>query len=98
MEWTDGLGVRITQKSIGFRAAQTVRILNLDYLICLHLANYDSSHNEVERVQSYVGDAKDRPEEITLILHKCKSLVVHRTTTCPTKGISSEQKLYHWFP
>ena len=29
----------------------------LDYLIRLHLANNDSSHNEVERCQSYVGDA-----------------------------------------
>ena len=34
-----------------------IRIFNLDYYVRLHLANDDSSHNEVERAQSYVDDA-----------------------------------------
>ena len=58
LEWTDaGPGVGITQHAVKFRACQKVRIFNCDYLVRLHLANDDSSHNEVERVQSYVGDA-----------------------------------------
>ena len=58
LEWTDaGPGVSVTQKAVKYRAAQIVHILDLDYLIRLHLANNDSSHNEVERYQSYVGDA-----------------------------------------
>jgi hypothetical protein len=58
LEWTDaGPGVGITQKVVKFRAAQIARVLDLDYLIRLHLANDDSCHNEVERCQSYVGDA-----------------------------------------
>ena len=37
--------------------AEKVLICDLDYLIRHDLAKNDSSHNEVERIQSYVGDA-----------------------------------------
>ena len=58
LEWTDaGPGVGLTNKAVKYRAAQRFRILNMDYLVRHHLANDDSSHNEVERIQSYVGDA-----------------------------------------
>ena len=57
IEFTDaGPGVGVGNIEVKFRAAQKVRILNLDYLIRHHLAPGDSS-NEVERVQSLVGDA-----------------------------------------
>ena len=58
LEWTDaGPGVGITNNDVRYRTAQKIRIINADYLIRLHLANGDSSHNEVERCQAYVGDA-----------------------------------------
>ena len=58
LEWTDaGPGVGITNNDVHYRTAQKIRIINADYLIRLHLANGDSSHNEVERCQAYVEDA-----------------------------------------
>ena len=58
LEWTDaGPGVGITNHDVKYRIAQRIRIMNADYLIRLHLSNGDSSHNEVERCQGFVGDA-----------------------------------------
>ena len=58
LEWSDaGPGVGITNNDVRYRTGQKVRIINADYLIRLHLANGDNSHNEVERCQAYVGDA-----------------------------------------
>ena len=57
LEWSEaGPGVGITNNDVRYRTAQKVRIINADYLIRLCLANSDSSHNEVERCQAYVGD------------------------------------------
>ena len=44
------------QHNVKFRLAEIVLICDLDYLIKHHLANNESSQNEVERVQSYVGN------------------------------------------
>lgn len=49
-------GVGISNHNVKFQAAETIMICNLDYYIRHHLANNDSHHNEVERVQSFVGD------------------------------------------
>ena len=58
LEWTDaGPGVGITSHDVEYRIAQRIRIMNADYLIRLHLSNGDSSHNEVERCQGFVGNA-----------------------------------------
>ena len=58
VELTDGgPGVGVTNRDVQFRIAQRVRITNADYLIRHHLSNNDSSQNQVERCQSYVGDA-----------------------------------------
>ena len=57
IEFTDaGPGVGVGNFEVRIRAAQRVKILDLDYLMRHHLAPGDSS-NEVERVQSLVGDA-----------------------------------------
>ena len=58
IELTDG-GPRVSvgNHDIQFRLAERARIINADYLIRLHLASGDSSQNEVERCQSYLGDA-----------------------------------------
>ena len=57
-EWTDaGPGVGVSNFEVKFRAAQKVRIMNMDYFVRLHLSNGDSAQNEVERCQGYVGDA-----------------------------------------
>ena len=57
-EFTDaGPGVGISNNDVKIRMVETVMIWNLDFYIRHHLANDDSSHNEVERCQSYVGDA-----------------------------------------
>ena len=57
-EFTDaGPGVGVTNHDVKFRIAEVVMITNPDYYVRHHLANNDSSHNEVERIQSYVGDA-----------------------------------------
>ena len=37
--------------------AQIIQITDADYFMRHHLANGDSSYNEVERCQSYVDDA-----------------------------------------
>ena len=50
-----GPGVGITNHEVKFRAAEETRLMNYDYYIRHHLATGDSSHNEVERIQSYVG-------------------------------------------
>lgn len=57
-EFTDaGPGVGVSNHDVKFRIAEIILLTNPDYYIRHHLANGDSSHNEVERVQSYVGDA-----------------------------------------
>ncbi len=50
-----GPGVGITNKEVKFRTVEEIRVINHDYYIRHHLAPGDSSHNEVERIQSYVG-------------------------------------------
>ena len=58
VELTDGgPGVGISNKDVQMRIAQRARILDADYLVRHHLANNDSSQNDVERCQGYVGDA-----------------------------------------
>ena len=58
LEWIDASpGVSITNNDVRYHTAQKDRIINAGYLIRLHLANGDSSHNEVEGCQAYVGDA-----------------------------------------
>ena len=58
IEFTNGgPGVGVTNKETNFRNAERIRTCNIDLFICHHLANDDSSQNEVERCQSYVGDA-----------------------------------------
>jgi hypothetical protein len=57
-EFTDaGPGVGVSNHDVKFRIAEITMLTNLDYYIRHHLATDDSSHNEVERIQSYVGDA-----------------------------------------
>ena len=57
-EFTDaGPGVGVTNRDVQIRCAEVILLTNLDYYVRHHLANGDSSHNEVERCQSYVGDA-----------------------------------------
>lgn len=50
-----GPGVGITNNDVRYGIAQEILITNIDYYIRHHLAPGDSSHNEVERIQSYVG-------------------------------------------
>ena len=58
IESTDGgPGVSHKQNGVKLTIMQRIRICNLDYYIRYHLANGDSRYNEVERCQSYVGDA-----------------------------------------
>lgn len=58
IESTDaGPGVSIHQHDVQMRIGQRIRIQDNDYYIRYHLANGDSSYNEVERCQSYIGDA-----------------------------------------
>ena len=57
-EFTDaGPGVGITNHDVKIRCAEIILLTGIDYYIRHHLANGDSSQNEVERCQSYVGDA-----------------------------------------
>eukprot|EP00794_Sanderia_malayensis_P006466 gene6466-7199_t len=57
-EFTDGgLGVAVTNQDVKLYMALTVSITNSDYYIRHHSTNGYGSHNEVERCQSYVGDA-----------------------------------------
>jgi hypothetical protein len=53
-----GPGVGITNHEVKFRTVEEARFMNYDYYIRHHLAPGDSSHNEVERIQSYVGKVK----------------------------------------
>ena len=56
VDFTDaGPGVGITNHEVKIRSVEEIRIMNYDYYIRHHLAPGDSSHNEVERIQSYVG-------------------------------------------
>ena len=58
LEWTDaGPGVGITNFDVRFRIGQRIRIMDADYFVRHHLSNGDSAQNEVERCQSYIGDA-----------------------------------------
>lgn len=57
-----GPGVGITNREVRFRTIQEVRIAQYDYYIRHHLAPGDSSQNEVERIQSYVGMYKREPK------------------------------------
>ena len=50
-----GPGVGITNNVVCYGIAQEILITNIDYYIRHHLAPGDSSHNEVKRIQSYVG-------------------------------------------
>ena len=50
-----GRGVGITNYEVQYRMTQEVILLNVDYYVRHHLAPGDSSRNEVERTQSYVG-------------------------------------------
>ena len=50
-----GPGVGITNNDVCYGIAQEILITNSDYYIRHHLAPGDSSHNEVEPIQSYVG-------------------------------------------
>ena len=50
-----GPGVGITNYEVQYQMAQEVILLNVDYYVRHHLAPGDSSQNEVERIQSYVG-------------------------------------------
>ena len=57
-EFTDaGPGVGITNNDVKLRIAETILITDPMYYLRFHLAHDDSSYNEVERIQSYVGDA-----------------------------------------
>lgn len=51
-----GPGVGITNYEVQYRMAQEVILFNVDYYIRHHLAPGDSSQNEVERRQGYVGN------------------------------------------
>ena len=42
---------------VQLRLAERARITNADYLVRFHLSSGDSSQNEVERCQSYIGDS-----------------------------------------
>ena len=58
IESTDaGPGVSMKENDVKIRIAQRIRIIDTDYYMRYHLANGDSSYNEVERCQSYIGDA-----------------------------------------
>ena len=50
-----GPGVGITNNEVKVRTVEEIRMMNYDYYVRHHLAPGDSSHNEVERIQSYVG-------------------------------------------
>ena len=52
-----GPGAGITNHEVGFRIAQEIQLCNYDYYIRIHNAPNDSSSNEVEHIQSSVGDA-----------------------------------------
>lgn len=57
-EFTDaGPGVGVTNLDVRLCMAQIIAITDVDYFVRHHLSNGDSSYNEVERCQSYVGDA-----------------------------------------
>eukprot|EP00794_Sanderia_malayensis_P004304 gene4304-4873_t len=57
-EFTDaGPGVGVSNHDVRLRIAEVIIITNLDYCIRHHLATDDSSHNGVERMQSYARDA-----------------------------------------
>lgn len=45
----------ITNHDVKFRITEEIRMQNYDYYVRHHLAPGDSSHNGVERIQSYVG-------------------------------------------
>ena len=58
MEFTDaGPRVGVSNHDVKLRCAEIILLTNADYYIRHHLASGDSSQNEVERCQSYVGDA-----------------------------------------
>ena len=52
-----GPGVGITNHEVGYRIVQEIMICGLDYYIRVHNAPENSSSNEVERIQSSIGDA-----------------------------------------
>ena len=58
MDLTDtGPGVSCKERVVQLRLCQEVIIGDYDYYTRLHLAPGDSAQNEVERLQSCVGDA-----------------------------------------
>ena len=52
-----GPGIGVSNHDVRFGIAEMIMITNLDYYIRHHLPTDDSSHDEVECMQSYVGDA-----------------------------------------
>ena len=52
-----GPGVGLTNHAVLYRVCAEIIICRYDYYIRLHLAPGDSSNNEVERIQSSIGDA-----------------------------------------
>ena len=65
-----GPGVGISNHEVGFRVAQEIQLCNYDYYIRVHNAPNDSSSNEVERIQSHVGDAVCDGRPLDWELHK----------------------------
>ena len=61
LEFTDaGPGVAISNKAVTYRIAERIIITDADWLTRCHLANNEcclASLTDVERCQSYVGDA-----------------------------------------
>ena len=57
LEWTGASqGVEITNNDVHHQTRQRICVIDVDYLIHLHLANGNSCHNEVECCQAYIGD------------------------------------------
>jgi hypothetical protein len=88
VDFTDaGPGVGITNHEVKMRSLEEIRIMNYDYYVRHHLAPGDSSHNEVERIQSYVGMS------LTIVLY-CMIWIaaMHCTALCCVQLKSSTLK------
>ncbi len=51
-----GPGVGVTNHDVQYHIAEVILVTNINYYIFHHLANGNSIHNEVQRIQSYVCD------------------------------------------
>ncbi|CAB4043545.1 Transient receptor potential cation channel subfamily A member 1 [Paramuricea clavata] len=102
VDFTDtGPGLGITNHEVKIRSVEEIRIMNYDYYICHHLAPGDSSHNEIERIQSYVGDAVCDDGSLTWE-HKTKSdvlsnLDVSNITTSQFEELELERMKFNAF-